>query len=154
MGVIVIFDPTAWKAQFPPFAYLTDDQARGYFAQATLFLRNDGGGPIRDAAQQIAILNLVTAHVAKLFAPLADGQPASTIVGRISSASEGSVSVSAEMSANGSEGKDWFLQTPYGAAAWQALAPFRTMRYVPAPQYTSGVGFPLAGSGWYRGWPF
>ena len=143
-----------------------------YFDLATTFCRNDGGGPVgagvggcgglfsffsspttSAAATQLQtnMLNLLTAHLAQLFAPLPTGQPASGLVGRITSASEGSVSVSAEFPA--SPAAAWFLQTAYGAAFWQMSAPFRTARYLPGPQRVNNP-WPIYGRGFGGWWGF
>lgn len=132
MGVVVQFSYAQWSALFPAFsATVNQAQAESYFTIATTIHRNDGGGPVNNAAQQLNLLNLLTAHVAALFAPQAPGQTPSTLVGRINSATQGSVSVQAAYSNNVSEQMAWYIQTQYGAMYWTATAPFRTMRYIP-----------------------
>jgi hypothetical protein len=132
MGVIVAFSYPAWLAIYPKFtATVSAPQAQQYFNLATSIHRNDGGGPVNAPAQQLSMLNMLTAHISALFAPPSPGQPASGIVGRINSATQGSVSVQAAYSNNVSEQMAWFVQSKYGAMYWTASAPFRTMRYVP-----------------------
>lgn len=132
MGVIVSFNYALWIATYPEFtATVNPTQAQSYFTIATSIHRNDGGGPVNDTNQQLALLNMLTAHIAALFAPPAAGQPASGLVGRINSATQGSVSVQAAYSSNVPQQMAWFIQTKYGALYWTATAPFRTMRYVP-----------------------
>jgi hypothetical protein len=132
MGVVVQLNYAQWIAIYPEFtATVNQAQAQQYFQLATTIHRNDGGGPVHSPEQQLALLNMLTAHIAALFAPPAPGQQASTIVGRINSASEGSVSVQAAYSNSVSEQMAWFIQTKYGAMYWMATAPFRTMRYIP-----------------------
>lgn len=131
MGVIVTWNYNQWVATFPQFAYLTAPQALLYFNIATSYCRNDGGGPVANEALQLNLLNLMTAHIAQLFAPTSSGASPSGLVGRISNASEGSVSVAVDMPSTPNAA--WFNQTPFGAAYWQMTAPFRTMRYRPAP---------------------
>ncbi|EEZ74634.1 hypothetical protein NEILACOT_05350 [Neisseria lactamica ATCC 23970] len=63
------------------------------------------------------------------FAALAERAAQGGLVGRIASASEGSVSVSADMGAAGGNAA-WYLQTPYGATYWQLTAKYRRFRYV------------------------
>lgn len=131
MGVIVQFSYPQWAALYPTLAASVNQaQATSYFGIATSIHRNDGGGPVNDATQQLNLLNMLTAHIAQLFAPQ-NGQPASTLVGRISSATQGSVSVQAAYSNNVSEQMAWFVQTEYGAMYWTATSPYRTMRYIP-----------------------
>jgi hypothetical protein len=142
MGVIVTFNYAQWAATFPAFAStVTQNQAQSYFNIATSIHRNDGGGPLNDPTQQLNLLNMLTAHLAQLFTSPVPGQPASTVVGRINSASQGSVSVQAAYSNNVSEQMAWFIQTQYGALYWTAAAPFRTMRYIPNKR-RGVVGFP------------
>lgn len=134
MGVIVTFDYATWIANplYAPFApTVNSGQAQGYFDIATTIHRNDGGGPVNDATQQLNLLNMLVGHLAALFAPPTPGGSSSGIVGRINSATQGSVSVQAAYSNNVSEQMAWFIQTKYGALYWTATAPFRTMRYVP-----------------------
>ncbi len=138
MGVIVAFDYNAWIARFPEFtATVSAPLATEYFNDATMYLANDGSGPIQVAAVQSRLLNLLTAHIAAM-----NAAGSSPLVGRISSASEGSVSVGTEYSA--SEAAAWFLQTKYGAQYWQATSSLRQMRYVAGPRAT-----PLNGGGGY-----
>lgn len=129
-GAEVQFVYADWLAAYPVFSYLSEPRAQGYFDMAALYLRNDGTGPVVSAAVQTELLYLLTAHLAQLFAPPPSGTPTG-LVGRIASASEGTVSVSAEFPMNPDNA--WFLQTPYGAAFWQATSAFRRARYVPGP---------------------
>ena len=78
------------------------------------------------------LLGMVTAHIAALNAPLS-GHPASTLVGRISSATEGSVTVATQNDYPPGTAQ-WWQQTKYGAAFWAASAQFRTARYVHGPR--------------------
>lgn len=132
MGVVVIFDPAAWRLAYPQFAFLTDEQLTGsVLPVAEVYLRNDGTGPVQKQETQKTLLWLIVAHVAQLmFGRVTDGVNGPQPVGRISNASEGSVSVQFEFPTT-SPGAAWFNQTPYGAAFWAASAAYRTMRYIP-----------------------
>jgi hypothetical protein len=143
MGVIVSFNYVLFQQTYPELAYLTQPQAQNYFNIATTIHRNDGGGPVNDAAQQLSLLNMLTAHVAAMFAPTASGGAASGLVGRISNAAEGSVSVAAAYSSNVGQQQAWFIQTKYGAMYWVATAPFRTMRYRPNRNPGVVTGYPF-----------
>ena len=119
-----------WLQEFPEFGMSVNQvQYQNYFQMATLFCRNDGGGIVDLAWQQALFLGLLTAHIAKLFSANPDGsQPTGTqLVGRISSATEGSVSVQTDVSTTENEG--WYSQTQYGWTFWRASAIYRTMRY-------------------------
>jgi hypothetical protein len=156
MGVSVTFDPAAWRAQFPEFAAVLDAAANGYFTMATVLCRNDGTGPASTEDIQTQLLLTLTAHIAWLFSPRTNGlpdsngaEPAPALVGRISSATEGSVTVSTDaMPANPNAA--WYQQTRYGFMYWQMTAPYRTMRYLRGPQRSfepwPGIGgFPFRG---------
>lgn len=130
MGTIAVFNYGTWITRYPEFSNILEPQATVLFNEATIYLRNDGGGPVDNPNIQLSALNALTAHIAMLSVGTAANpltQPAP--VGRISSAGEGSVSVSFEMKSP--EALAWFMQTQYGAAAVQMLAPYRTGRYVP-----------------------
>jgi hypothetical protein len=108
--------------------------AQAYFDQdCPLYLDNTASSPVPDLTKRAALLNLIVAHIAALNAPQANGQSASPLVGRISSATEGSVTVQAEMGPP-SGTSAWWMQTKYGASFWQATASMRTMQYVPGRQ--------------------
>jgi hypothetical protein len=144
----VTFDYGLWGTTYPELAqWVGAPQAQVYFDQAAeLYLGSAACGSVRSARQRLFLLNMLTAHLVKLFVAT-DNSPAPDQVGRISSASEGGVSVSFDM---GPQSKDaaWYLQTKYGAAYWQATAPYRTARYYRAPQPYLGVTRPYGG---YRG---
>jgi uncharacterized protein DUF4054 len=132
MGVSVTFNYATWSQLFPQFSNIPQLIVTTVILPlAQQYLRNDGGGPVQSAASQANLLNLIVAHVAQLLFG-STLQPLSPLVGRISSATEGSVSVQTDMPASPSAA--WFMQTPYGAAFWQATLPYRTMRYLPGPQ--------------------
>src|SRR4051812_40368147 len=118
MGVAVDFDYAAWSALFPQFSTITQQQVSGLVLPiAEQYCRNDGGGPVTTAAIQTNLLNLMVAHCCQLLFGV-NGNAPSEIVGRISDATEGSVSVSTEFPTTPTNA--WFVQTPWGAMFWQA----------------------------------
>jgi hypothetical protein len=136
MGAIATFNFTAFVAAYPEFAAISSAQGQAFWDLGTLYWPNDGTGPVCDQTTQTNLLNMMTAHIAWLKAPrdaagnpAESGQPASAIVGRITSANQGSVSVSAENQYSpGTE--QWYQQTRYGSAFFAATAAFRTARYL------------------------
>ena len=125
---IVAFDVAGFRARYGEFATLADATLTALFPEVTLYLSNEESSVVTDLAQRATLLNMLVAHIAALNYGVS-GQAPSGLVGRISQAAEGSVSVSAEMGPP-SGTSAWFLQTRYGAAFWQATAAFRTFRYV------------------------
>jgi hypothetical protein len=153
VGVIVAFNYDNWVQLFPQFAYLSSAQVQLYWSLAQQVHRNDGGGPVQDATTQTNLLNLATAHIVQLFAPPSTGGSSPgrdpSVVGRITSASEGSVSVSTDMPVTPSSA--WWMQTQWGAAYWQFTAPFRTMRYIAATPKPANP-WPIFGGWGPGGW--
>ena len=126
----VVFDPTAFKARYPEFAAVPDATLTACFMEAGLYLSNADNSPVQNLTRRATIFNMLTAHVAYLGGLLsADGMPRP--VGRVSQASEGSVSAGFEYLAPGSAA--WFSQTQYGASYWAATSSLRGMRYIPCP---------------------
>lgn len=125
---IVAFDPQAFVAAFPSFARVPGAALIGNFNLATLYLNNSYCSVVRDEPTRASLLNLATAHLTALLNGV-NGQPPSGVVGRISGATQGSVSLQVELKTD-SEAAAFWSQTQWGAALWAATAVYRTMRYV------------------------
>jgi Protein of unknown function (DUF4054) len=163
----VDFDYVWWQARYPTLAaWVDENMGQMYFDLATMYLdnRDSGAGagqstptifvpgmgmvgfpgcwgrgsPVTDIGQRQTLLGLLTAHIAQLFAPIG-GVPSSNLVGRISSAGEGSVNVSVDFPQVA--GAEWYMQTKYGAAFWSATARYRMARYYPAPNAAAMNGY-------------
>ena len=112
---------SAWLARYPEFGdRVTSDMANAYVPEATLYAGRASGN--------IVILNALVAHIAALNAPNSEGE-SNDLVGRISNASQGSVSVATEM--NLPDAAAYFAQTKYGVSAWQMMAGYRLARVYP-----------------------
>lgn len=128
----VELDYAAWILQFPAFNTLTEPVVQGYWDIASEMVGNTPCCGLMPVSKRATLLNLLTAHIAQLFSG-ANGQGPSGMVGRISSATQGSVSVTAAAIGGTSPTAEWYNQTPYGALAWVLLGPYRSARYVPGP---------------------
>lgn len=129
-GAVATFSAADFKSKYPMFAAVPDPSLAEAFSLATIYLRNDGTGPVRTVALQTSLLYMLTAHITQIMFGTT-GTNASGVVGRVNSASEGSVSIGADWPTTANNA--WFLQTPFGANFWQATAGYRTARYVPGP---------------------
>lgn len=128
----VVFDPAAFKARYAEFASIADTALTAFFNEAVFYLSNEDNSPVQNVARRAVLLNMLTAHVAFLAGVLSgDGMPAP--VGRMSQASEGSVSASFDYIAATPGSGAWFQQTQYGASFWQATTAIRGFRYVACP---------------------
>jgi hypothetical protein len=133
---------------YPEFNGAAQGACANNFTIATTMLNNCCSSPVRDPNVRLALLYMLTAHITFLNTPCpANNQQPTSVVGRISDATQGSVSVGAEM-AGATMQSAYFLQTKYGAQFWQSTAGYRTMHYYGAPSHgPNGPGFPWAFGG-------
>jgi len=125
---MVTFVYADWAARYPELAtYVNAQQAQLFFNEAQLYCDNTTSSPVADLTQLTMLLYMMTAHIAALNAAL--GSPSSPLVGRINSATQGSVSVQTQLDMPAGSAQ-WFAQTKYGIAYWQASAQFRRFTYV------------------------
>jgi hypothetical protein len=128
---VVLFEPAVFKAAYPEFATITDPVLSANFDLATLVLANSCRGAVQNAAKREQLLNLLVAHITQLRNGI-NGQPASGVVGQVTGATQGTVSVEA-FAIPATLNQAWFSQTAWGLLFWTATASFRTMRYVAPP---------------------
>lgn len=124
MDGVVVFDPVEFRQLYPSIT-ATDVQLEDYFAMAETFLDNTKCSVVKDLAVRKRMLYLLVAHIATLTGMAEKGNP---VVGRIGSATEGSVSVSLDYGAMGNNER-WYLQTPWGAMYWQLTKKYRSAVY-------------------------
>lgn len=134
MSGVVVFDPARFVLRFPQFATYHNANPDGlqmFFDEATLLLNNTHTSLIKTLTVRTILLNLITAHIALLSGIATPGGAGSTAtqVGRVSSASEGSVTASLDMGAVPGSAA-WWMQTQPGATYWTMTAQYRTMRYI------------------------
>ena len=156
----VTFSLETWQAMFPEFSALTSAQGNAYFMQATTICGNSCSNPIYGDGNLAALLYTLTSHFAWLSCPkdangnpAATGTPASELVGRISSAAEGSVNVQTELELGADTGalQAFLSQTKYGLSYWAAIQQYRTARYLPNPTIVVNGLFPgVWGPGGFR----
>jgi hypothetical protein len=138
---VVVFDATAFKVLFPMFATVADVLLEMNFAAAEMLVKNTCCSRVVDAVKRERLLNLLVAHITQLLNGI-NGQPPAGIVGVVTSATEGSVSVDTTVGPIPFTAV-YFAQTQFGLLFWQLTAPFRAFVYVPAPVTCADV----AGSG-------
>lgn len=153
-----------WIEMFPEFGNVSPAMGQVYFDIADAYFANSVFNPAFGCGEQLDRMTrlsyMVTAHIAWILAPRdlngnpsATGAPSSPLVGRINSATEGSVSVGIALTGGGSPSEEFFTQTKYGFLFWQATAQYRTAIYLANPTYVPGTGFPAqVGVRGRRGW--
>ncbi len=125
MSGIVEFDVNEFKVLYPSIK-LTDEQLINCFAKAEINLNNTHCSHVESLKERKILLYLLTAHYAVLQSRIESGNDA---VGRVSSATEGSVSASFDYG-QVSQSAAWYLQTPYGAEYWSMTKKYRSFLYV------------------------
>ena len=124
MSGVVVFDPAEFRLLYPSIS-ATDEQLEMYFAMAETFLDNTECSIVKDLDARKTMLYLLVAHIALLSQQAESGNP---VVGRISNATEGTVSVGLDYGTMGNNER-WYLQTPWGAMYWQMSKKYRSMVY-------------------------
>ena len=125
MSGVVVFDLLKFRKLFPKIS-TTDDQLDMFFVEACLLCNNTENSNIRNLQEREILLFLLTAHIATLQMRIDSGNDS---VGRITSASEGSVSVALD---NGqtTHSEKWYQQTAYGARYWVLTKRYRSLFYI------------------------
>ncbi|HGK4602799.1 TPA: DUF4054 domain-containing protein [Yersinia enterocolitica] len=127
---IVVFDITKFRAMFPEFSNVADDLLPFLFDQATDYLNNSDFSLVDNVIKRERLLYLLMAHLAYMRYGDVKGDGGSGMVGRLSSASEGSVSASSEAGVVEFRYM-WYTQSPYGMDYWQATKVYRMANYYP-----------------------
>ncbi len=112
-------DIAAFRAMFPAFADVAkypDVTLSMWWTMATSYIHDYDNCLICGDTLQLA-LNLMTAHLAQSFTLIGAGQ----VPGVVTSATEGSVSVSMEPPPAKSAWAYWLSTTPYGLQLWALL---------------------------------
>ncbi|MBT0318569.1 DUF4054 domain-containing protein [Morganella morganii subsp. morganii] len=134
---VVVFDVDKFREAYPS-AKGTDTQLNNAFIKAGMLLRNDKHSCVCNLAEREMLLWLLVAHMDILQSNIDEGNSA---VGRASSASEGSVSVSLDYG-TATNGEKWYTQTPYGAEYWALTSRYRSFLYTlgvaPMPVWRGG----------------
>lgn len=131
---IVAFNAATFRAMYPEFSNVADPLLPFLFDQSTDYLDNTEYSLVVEAAKRERLLYMLMAHIAYVRFGDSKGNGGSGLVGRISSASEGSVSVSADVGPVEFR-YAWYTQSPYGMDYWQATKVYRMANYYPGSAY-------------------
>lgn len=138
---IVALDIPKFRELFPEFGGVTDVQLQFLFDEATDYLNNTEYSPVQEYTKRERLLYLLMAHLAYIRYGYIDAGGTRVggtgFVGRVSSATEGSVSVSTELGSM-SDSATWYALSPYGLAFWQATKWLRIAKYYPGPRCCRG----------------
>ena len=127
---VVVLDTAKFRELYPQFSKFTDAQLQNFFYQAEMLFNNTERSCIKDLGRREMLLFMIMAHLAQLQSNIDAGNNS---VGRMSSATEGSVSVSLDYGTV-SNSERWWLQTPYGAQYWQFIARYKTAAIISVHQ--------------------
>ena len=120
---VVVFDPAEFLAMYPQFQNVyTPEQLGTFFNVACMICDNTENSLVKDLTERKTLLYLLVCHIATL------QERGTAIVGTITSASKGGVSVSLQPYTNN---PNWYTQTQCGSTYWLLTQKYRTgMRYV------------------------
>jgi hypothetical protein len=141
---VITFVPASFIAQYPEFTSVDPNRATAMFtiAEQTL-LDNSDNSPVMDVNYRTQLFYMLVGHLLTIFGVPNPTTPDTTPPGRISSATQGSVSTSFDYELPvGSAMAPWFNQTKYGALYWMSTARFRSARYIASG--ASGIGGAVA----------
>ncbi|WP_236516068.1 DUF4054 domain-containing protein [Escherichia coli] len=130
MSNVFVFDPAAFKLSYPQFAKFTNEQLTNFFEEVENTIVDNTESSCFSLKDRKKRFYLLVAHNAELQNRINDGNTG--LVGRISSATEGSVSISTDYSMGSGALEQWLKQTPYGAKFYAFTAPYRTALWVAA----------------------
>lgn len=128
MSNVFVFDPTLFKELYPQFANMSDTILNYFFEKAETLLDNSETACIPLAERKI-LFYLLVAHYAALQDRINQGN--SGLVGRIASATTGTVSIGTDYGSSSPNSK-WYDQTPYGAEYWAMIAKYKNAIYIVA----------------------
>lgn len=152
-STVAVFNGAAFLARYPEFTASYNANPAYYaslFAEAGLYLNNTPCSIVQDVNFRGVLLNMITAHIAFIGGALtADGQPKP--VGRVTGASQGSVSAQFDYPTTQPGSGEWFAQSQYGIAFWQATTCYRGARYFPQPTQVEGFTGTRLGTQWIPG---
>jgi hypothetical protein len=136
----VTFDPVAFANAYPEFATVPQSRTSMMFTIAEQsMLDNTDNSPVMDLNYRTQLFFLLVAHMLLIYGAAVPTGPDNTPPGRISSATQGTVSTAFELKLpEGSSMAAWYNQTKYGATYWMATARFRSAIYIASG--VSGIG--------------
>jgi len=117
----VTFVYADWALAYPEFSNVTESQITARILPSAKQAIAGFIDCVVAPQDQTNFLWLMVAHLCMLNFGTAKS-PATGLVGRISSATEGSVSVDVEFTAT--KAQAWYVQTTYGALFWQLARPY------------------------------
>ena len=128
MSNVYVFDPGAFKLAYPQFASFTNEQLNFFFKSVQGRILDNSETSCISLANREIWFYLLVAHKAELQNRINSGN--SGLVGRVSSATEGSVSISTDYSLGSGALGQWLNQTPYGAEFFALTTAWRTALWV------------------------
>lgn len=141
---VVTFDPAAFIVVYPEFTSVDPARATSMFTIAEQsLLDNTANSPVMDPNYRLQLFYMLVAHLLLIFGVATPTAPNNAPPGRLSSATEGTVTSQFEYNLpQGSNMAAWYVQTKYGAMFWTATAMFRSMLYM--MNGSSGIGYAKA----------
>ncbi|WP_347220347.1 DUF4054 domain-containing protein [Chryseobacterium sp.] len=147
MSNIFVFDPAEFKELYPQFSKFTDKQLQWFFDQVENTVLDNTATSCIDVKTRRKLFYYLVAHVAELQGRIDSRN--SSLIGRVSSATEGSVSINTDFPTSVGKLSSWLNQTPYGVSYLAMISP-----YLSALWFNGERPMPVNRSRWFRlfGW--
>ena len=147
MSNVFVFDPAAFKLAYPQFAKFTDEQLNYFFETVENRIIDNTESSCISLANRKIWFYLLVAHKGVLQNRIDDG--GGEQVGRTSSATEGSISVTMDYNMGSGAMEQWLNQTAYGAEFSALSSAWRKALWVsadhPMPVNRARLRFPFGG---------
>lgn len=128
---VVVLNTAKFQNDYPEFSNIPVPTLPTLFDQATDYLNNTESSLVVEYDKRERFLYLLMAHLAYMRYGTDKGIGGmSGMVGRVSSASEGSISASSELGQVEFRNA-WYTLSPYGMDYWQATKVYRMADYYP-----------------------
>ena len=128
MTNVVVFDPDFFKQKYPQFIGLSNELLEYFFEKSETTMLDNSEAACVPLKERKMLFDLLVAHQAQLQERINDGS--ASLVGNITSATEGSVSIGVNAPTSSSAMGQWLMQTPYGQEYWVLTAKYRNALYI------------------------
>lgn len=125
MSNIFVFDPTTFKLAYPQFKNFTDEQLEWFFEEVEGTVLDNSETSCLSVKLRKKLFYWLVAHQAELQGRINSGN--SSLVGRVSTATQGTVSISTDFTSSPTAMSQWLNQTPYGQKYYAFTSPYRSV---------------------------
>lgn len=128
MSNVFVFNPDEFKLIFPEFKNIPNGKLQFIFETAENSILDNSAQSCIPLEVRKKLFMWLVAHMAALQDRIDSGN--SSLVGRVNSATEGSVSIGTDFNGGATPTAQWLNQTPYGAQYYILIRPYLSAVWV------------------------